>query len=87
MHIFKKYHELYKGYTDNLERRLKEHNNGYVRATRNKRPLELIYYEAYRNKTDAMNREKYFKTGWGRDYLKKVLNNYLLKEKQKNPKI
>jgi len=73
--FLKRYQELYKGYTDNLEKRLHEHSRGLVRSTRNKRPLELIYYEAYQNKLDAMDRERYFKTGWGGVYLRKVLKN------------
>lgn len=81
--LFLKTNELYKGYTDNLKRRFREHNQGLVDATRNKRPIELIYYEAYQNKSDAVKRERYFKTGWGRDYVKKILANYL---KNKNPK-
>ena len=83
--LFLKNKELYKGYTDNLERRMKEHNSGLVQATKYKRPLELIYHEAYHNKKDAIDRERYFKTGWGRNYLRKVLKNYI--EENKNPKI
>jgi putative endonuclease len=44
--------------------------NGSVPATVNRRPLELIYYEAYKNKSKAIAREKYFKTGFGRGFLK-----------------
>lgn len=73
----KKHHDLYKGYTDNLERRLKEHKKGLVEATKNKRPLKLVYYEAYQNKKDAVARERFFKTGWGRNYLRKILKHYL----------
>ena len=76
--------EFYKGYAQDLQKRVKEHNNGYVDSTKNKRPMELAYYEAYQNKRDAMDRERYFKTGWGRLYLKKVLKNYT--SKKLNPK-
>jgi len=68
--------KLYVGYSNNLKRRFNEHNTGRVRITRNRRPFKLIYYEAYRNQQDATRREKYFKTGWGRTHLKKVLKNY-----------
>jgi len=39
-------------------------------------PWKLIYYEAYLNKKDAMKRERYLKTGRGRNYIRKTLNNY-----------
>ncbi len=83
--FLKKHHELYKGYTDNLKKRWSEHARELVESTRNKGPLEIAYYEAYQNKKDAMDRERYFKTGWGRLYLKKILKNYI--QESKNPKI
>jgi len=61
---------LYVGYTDNLRRRKLEHDNGLVEATHYRRPLELVYYEACINEQKAIAREKYFKTGFGRRYLK-----------------
>ena len=73
----KKDNDFYTGYTENLETRFKEHNKGLVKATRNRRPLELIYYEAYKNRKDAIKREKFLKTGWGRNYIRRVLANYL----------
>ncbi|HDH07428.1 MAG TPA: GIY-YIG nuclease family protein [Candidatus Moranbacteria bacterium] len=63
--------KLYIGFTDNLKNRILSHNKGEVNATRNRRPLELVYYEACKNKTKAIEREKYFKTGFGRRFLKK----------------
>jgi len=45
--------ELYYGYTDNLNRRITEHNQ--------KQNWELIYYEAYKSKLDALNRERRLK--------------------------
>jgi len=68
--------KLYSGYSKDLRSRFKEHNDGNVPITKNRRPFKLIYYEAYINQQDATNREKYFKTQWGRNYLKKVLKNY-----------
>ena len=68
--------KLYSGYTDNLKRRFREHNNGEVESTRNRKPFTLVYYEAYQHQQDATAREKFFKTQWGRNYLKKVLKNY-----------
>ena len=62
--------KLYIGWTDNLKRRLVTHNSGQVNATAFRRPLELVYYEACTNKERAIAREKYFKTGFGRRFLK-----------------
>lgn len=64
---------LYTGYTSNLKKRLKEHEYGNVDSTKNRRPLELIYYEAYREKQHALLREKYLKTTKGKMQLKKQL--------------
>ncbi len=57
----KKDNKLYIGYTDNLKRRMEEHNSGGNKSTKFRRPLELIYYEAYRSKADALIREKRLK--------------------------
>jgi len=73
----KKDGKIYAGYTKDLIKRLELHNKGEITATKYRRPLELVYYEGYRNQQDATTREKYFKTGWGRMHLKKVLSGYL----------
>lgn len=62
--------KLYIGFTDDLKRRILEHKNGLVDATKNRRPLKLVYYEACLSKNRAIAREKYFKTGFGRRFLK-----------------
>ena len=62
----------YIGYTENFERRITEHNNGLVKSTRNRRPFELIYFEEFDNKTEALIREKFFKSGKGRKYLSTI---------------
>lgn len=50
---------LYTGWTNCLEKRLKAHNSGKngAKYTRQKRPVTLVYYEAYAAKEDAMSRE------------------------------
>ena len=60
---------LYVGFTDDLRGRVKEHNTGNVEATKDRRPFDLIYYEACLSKQRALEREKYLKTGFGRRYL------------------
>ena len=62
--------KLYIGWTNDLQKRIKSHNDGNVDSTKNRRPLELIYVEAGRVKEKAIKREKYFKTGFGRKFLK-----------------
>lgn len=68
---------FYVGYTTNLKRRLFEHNSGIVDLTKNRKPLEVMYYEVCYNKDDALHREKYLKTSYGKKYLKSRLKNYL----------
>ncbi len=48
---------FYLGSTRDLKRRVAEHNEGKVPSTKSRRPLELIYYEAYKVESDARNRE------------------------------
>ena len=69
--------KLYIGFTNDLEKRVEEHHKGVVASTANRRPLELIYYEACLSEEDALKREKYFKTGFGRRFLKNRLESYM----------
>ncbi|OGK59770.1 excinuclease ABC subunit C [Candidatus Roizmanbacteria bacterium RIFCSPLOWO2_02_FULL_40_13] len=63
--------KLYVGWTLDLNKRIVEHDNGAVEATRNRLPVQLIYYEACTNKKKAISREKQLKSGFGRAYLKR----------------
>ena len=69
--------KFYTGYTKNLKVRFEEHIKGLVESTKDRRPLELIYYEACLNQKDAINREKYFKKYHGKMFIKKRLKSYL----------
>ncbi|MCL5028725.1 MAG: GIY-YIG nuclease family protein [Bacteroidetes bacterium] len=62
----------YIGFTSDIERRLKEHNLGKVKSTKNRRPVELIYTEEFINKREAEKRERFFKSHKGRDYLNSI---------------
>lgn len=65
--------KYYIGHTENLKRRFIDHNNGLVESTKPRRPFRLVYYEACLDLKKAIQREKYFKTGFGRRYLKNRL--------------
>ncbi|MFH2136609.1 MAG: GIY-YIG nuclease family protein [Patescibacteria group bacterium] len=69
--------KTYTGSTDNLKRRLTEHNSGKVVSTKNRRPLKLIYEEAFSSLRDARAREQYFKNCAGRKKLKELLKDKL----------
>lgn len=62
--------KLYIGYSSKLKERIDSHLKGGVSSTKNRRPLVLIYYEAYREEKDARIREIFLKTGQGRDFIK-----------------
>jgi len=62
----------YVGMTDDLSRRLKEHNSGKHSYTKRHAPWEIIYKEEFNNYSDARKREKYLKSASGRKFLKKL---------------
>jgi putative endonuclease len=64
---------LYKGVTNCLDYRLFQHNNNLGNWTKNRGPFKLVYTEKYKIKTDALKREKYLKSGKGREFLKSTL--------------
>ena len=66
----KKDGDLYIGFSSDLKRRFAEHNKGLVDITKERRPFDLVYYEACLTKEKATKREKSLKTGFGRRYLK-----------------
>jgi putative endonuclease len=55
--------KIYTGYTSNLKLRIKEHLEGKVKSTSFRKPIKLVYYEAYLVRKDAQAREKYLKGG------------------------
>ncbi|KKW46695.1 MAG: GIY-YIG nuclease superfamily protein [Parcubacteria group bacterium GW2011_GWB1_56_8] len=67
----------YTGSTNDLRKRLKQHNEGKSTWTKNRTPWDLVYYEACRNEDDARSREKYLKSGSGKRYLKSRLRRFL----------
>lgn len=73
----KKDGKWYTGFTDNLRKRFKQHNNNKVPATKGGGPFILIYYESCLNEQDARAREKFLKSGMGKRYLKNRLKRFL----------
>jgi putative endonuclease len=61
----------YVGSTNNLHRRLFQHNSGSVQSTKHYSPFEMVAYIAVRTEKKARELEKYFKTGSGRAVLRK----------------
>ncbi len=57
----KKDNDLYIGFTNNLQQRIKQHNNGLVPSTKLRRPFELVYFEGYKSEKDARQREQSLK--------------------------
>ena len=68
---------MYTGYTNNLRKRLIQHNEGKSYFTKRDRPYLLVYYEACLDEDDARSRELYLKTGIGRRYLNSRLKRFL----------
>lgn len=68
--------ELYVGCSHNVFERIIEHNSGKVIATKNRRPLMIIYTEEFKNKGEAFNRERYLKSLWSARFKKKILKEY-----------
>ena len=62
----------YVGQTDNLEIRLLRHNSGMIFSTAPYRPWHLIYSEEFSSRSEAMQRERFLKSGKGREFLDEV---------------
>ena len=53
---------LYIGQTKNIEKRVKRHNSGLVKSTKNRYPFDFVYSESYSTRREAMLREKHLKS-------------------------
>ena len=63
----------YVGFTNNIDRRLIEHNSGKTKFTRIYKPWEVVYKEEFTREDEAIKREKYFKSAAGRRSIIKLL--------------
>ena len=72
--------KYYVGCSKDVKLRFEQHKKGLVDSTKDRRPLNLIYFEACLTQEDAIHREKYLKTHYGRMFLKNRLKSYLSSE-------
>lgn len=72
----------YIGFSRNLRERFKAHQEGNVESTKHRRPLRIIFYEAFTSKEDALRRESYFKTTKGKIALKNMLRTFSQQKSQ-----
>lgn len=70
---------FYTGFTSDLRKRFNQHNNDESTYTKGRGPFELIYYEVCIDHNDAAQREKYFKSGRGKRFLKSRLKRFLVR--------
>jgi putative endonuclease len=63
---------VYVGMTSDLNRRIVEHNNGENRSTKAYKPFVLFYSEKFETRPEARGREKYLKSGIGKEFLKSI---------------
>jgi len=68
---------LYTGFTVNLKKRFFEHEHNKNFSTKNRGSYKIIYFEGCINRKDALKRERYLKTSWGKRYIKNRLKSYL----------
>ena len=65
---------FYTGFTSNPVQRLGQHNQGITKSTRNRGPWEIVLSEGYPTRWEAMRRERFLKSGKGREQLKQMLS-------------
>ena len=63
------------GQTNNLERRIEEHNLREGRYTSGKGPWKLVFKEEWDSRSETMRREKFLKSGKGREYWKEKIQS------------
>lgn len=64
---------IYVGFTQDVQKRLLEHNRGETKSTKGYRPWVLVYTEEVDSREEARNLEKYYKSGSGKEKLKRFL--------------
>jgi len=62
----------YVGFCEELQERLRRHNAGDTKSTRTGVPWVMVYSEPFKTRIEAIRRERYFKTGRGREELERI---------------
>lgn len=65
----------YVGSTDNLDRRIEQHNSGQVKSTKHRIPLRILFTEEFQTLSEARKRENWWKSGTGRNKLKEYFKS------------
>lgn len=68
-------YKTYTGFSNNVNERLQQHNNGQVKATKHRRPFKILFTEQFTTMAEAKKRELYWKSGAGRRKLKEFFKN------------
>jgi len=71
-----KHNYIYVGLTQDVNQRFKRHNDGRERTTKFYKPFKLIYLEECKNRVEARIREKYWKSGSGKEKLRVLRNSF-----------
>ncbi len=66
---------FYVGMTTDLQRRINDHNKGYNKSTKAKAPFTTLFVEPFQSSAEARKREKYLKSGIGKEFVKNYYNN------------
>jgi len=64
------HYQFYVGMTQNVQRRVDEHNKGRTKSTKGWRPWVLFFFEEFADRAEARKREKYLKSGFGKQWIK-----------------
>ncbi|KHJ37024.1 GIY-YIG nuclease superfamily protein [Pedobacter glucosidilyticus] len=64
---------IYVGFSGDLDKRIHEHNSGKTKSTKGFRPWTLLYFEEVQGRDSARKKEKYYKSGIGKEFLKSLL--------------
>ena len=67
--------KFYIGQTSNLEDRIERHNKGREKATKNRKPFKLVYFEKYDTRAGALKREKHLKSLKSHAYVQELINS------------
>jgi len=68
--------QYYTGFTADLEQRIGQHNSGVTKSTKNRGQWKLVYTEKHDSRAEAMKREKFLKSGKGREQLTALIDSW-----------